>query len=109
MTKNKDRKTLRRIRTIWELDDDGNSHVIAEWLPNEDRFHSDFRKSVLLKKISHRLGLTLDDTLLELEERARYLRLLLEKGIRSHREVAEAVRAYYKGQIKLETPLPMPR
>ena len=109
MTKNKDRKTLRRIRTMWELDDDGNSHVIAEWLPNEDRFHSDFRKSVLLKKISHRLGLTLDDALLELEERARYLRLLLEKGIRSHREVAEAVRAYYKGQIKLETPLPMPR
>ena len=99
-------KTLRRVRTVWELDSDGNNRVIAEWHPNSDRFHADFSKSILLRKASRRAGLTLDDLLSELENRAGYLKLLLEKGITSHREVAEAVRAYYRGQVKLVEALP---
>ena len=94
-------KTLRRVRTIWELDEDVNSHVIAEWIPTEDIFQADFSKSLLLSKIAHKRGLTLKSSLSELENRARYLRLLLEKGIRLHREVAEAVRSYYRGSVEL--------
>jgi len=100
------RKAVRRVRTIWELDGDGKHQVIAEWIPYEDRFQADFSRSVLLKRISRRTVLNLDGILSELDRRAEFLGILLKEGVRSHREVAEAVRSYYMGKFRpVEAPI----
>jgi len=89
------RGSVRRVKTIWEMDSDGSDIVVAEWIP-EGFFHTDFGSSLLLKKLSRKIGLSMNILLSELENRANYLKKLLDRGITSHKSVAEAIRNYYK-------------
>jgi len=93
-------KAVRRVRTIWELDENGKYRVMARWLPDKDVFQTFFEKSILLEKISKKTGLTFDDVLSEMRRRAEYLESLIERRVMSHREVSAAIRAYYMGKVK---------
>ncbi|MEM2136634.1 MAG: type II/IV secretion system ATPase subunit [Candidatus Methanomethylicia archaeon] len=87
--------SVRRVRTIWEMDSNGSDIIVAEWVP-EGFFHVNFKDSLLLNRLSRKIGLSMNTLLLELENRAHYLNILLNRDVTSHRSVAEAIRNYYK-------------
>lgn len=89
-------KSVRRIKSVWELNDNLNHRIIAEWVPNCDCFRVDLKDSFLLKRIAYKNRIDFDKLLLELKIRADYLRSLKDRGVTSYKEVTEAIRAYYR-------------
>ena len=91
-------KSVRRVRSIWELNSDGEEVLVAEWVP-EGFFNVNFEDSFILGRISRKTGFSMDELISEIDVRARYLRDLLGRGVLSHKSVAEAIRNYYKSYV----------
>jgi len=96
ITKGGKTKSVRRIRTVWELDDNGEYRVIAEWLPDDNVFLVDLNNSFLIEKIARKKGIGKGDVLREIERRRQFINLLLREGVTSYRAVASSIREYYK-------------
>ncbi|MEM2416309.1 MAG: ATPase, T2SS/T4P/T4SS family, partial [Nitrososphaerota archaeon] len=85
----------RRVRNVWEVLDYNNYLKVFEWNPTEDNFKSFIEKSKHLEKIAYRLGKSKEEILEEIERRKEVIRWMLQKNIRSVKEVAKIVAEYY--------------
>lgn len=96
LTVSKDGREIgRRVRNVWEVIDYNNYLKIFEWNPAEDNFISYIGKSKLLEKIAYRLGKSKEEVLEEIERRKEVIKWMLQKNIRSVKEVAKIVTEYY--------------
>lgn len=94
----------RRIRAVVEIGDIDNYLSVATWNPVTDSYDSEFENSLMLRRVSMRHGITLQETLAELEKRAEFLRELKMKGIRNNVKVANMITNYY-----LQSEFPRPK
>jgi flagellar protein FlaI len=85
----------RRMRTVWEIEEFGLYREMAIWDPLTDTFDMWFEDSYLLKQIADNRGAALEDVLKELDTRERFLRELMQSGVRDQKEVAERILSYY--------------
>ena len=85
----------RRVRTVWEIEEFEHYREVATWNPSSDTFDTWFEDSFLLRQIAANSSTTVEALLIELDARERYLREIVESGIRDQREVAEKILAYY--------------
>lgn len=85
----------RRIRSVVEIGDIDNYLSVALWNPVNDVYDCEFENSVMLRRIAMRHGITLQETLVELEKRAEFLRELKAKGIRNNVQVSKMITSYY--------------
>lgn len=96
LTVSKDGREIgRRVRNVWEVIDYNNYLKVFEWNPAEDNFISYIGKSKLLEKIAYRLGKSKEEVLEEIERRKEVIKWMLQKNIRSVKEVAKIVTEYY--------------
>lgn len=89
---------VRRANNILEViglkDNKPNTITIFEWRPVSDDFEIK-EKSVVLRTISKRLGITEESIQEELVRRKKILEWMLERGILDYREVARVISTYY--------------
>lgn len=85
----------RRMRSVWEVLDYGKYANVSEWNPNQDDFQTDFRSSYILGKLAARLGRSRKDFMDEMERRMAVLQWMLDRGIRSVKDVSMVVAEYY--------------
>ncbi|MBM4401251.1 MAG: type II/IV secretion system ATPase subunit, partial [Crenarchaeota archaeon] len=85
----------RRIKSLVELVNFEEYRTIVEWNPLTDGFKTDFRNSEQLRKIATKLGSTMTDVLVELENRAHFLLGLKLAGIRRNIDFKKQITSYY--------------
>lgn len=89
---------VRRTDSILEVvgikDEKPFTIKIFEWLPMTDKFNIK-EKSVVLRNISRRLGLTEQSILEELARRKKILEWMVDQEIMDYREVARVISTYY--------------
>lgn len=85
----------RRIRTVWEIEEFDQYSEVSTWDPRTDTFDTWFEDSFLLRRIANNKGTTLNDILRELDEREKYLRDIVESGVRKQNAVAQKILSYY--------------
>ncbi|MBI4182036.1 MAG: type II/IV secretion system ATPase subunit [Candidatus Aenigmarchaeota archaeon] len=89
---------VRRANSIMEIvgikDNRPETVNVFEWQPAEDKMAIK-EKSVVLRKIANRLGLTEDTVKEEIVRRKRVLEWMLRQGIYDYREVARVISTYY--------------
>jgi archaeal flagellar protein FlaI len=85
----------RRIKLVEEIVDYEVYQTVSEWNPQTDVYNVDFTKSVHLKKIASRHGLTSNAILAELHNRSSFLHDLKTKGIRKNIDLAKQITNYY--------------
>ena len=84
----------RRIRKIQEIIDYEKYNTVAEWLPLDDDFETNFKDSFLLDVIAIRRGVKKKAILEDLKEREEMIMSLVKAGIRRQSEVAKAIMEY---------------
>jgi len=94
----------RRVRSVAEIGDIDNYMSVASWNPANDTYECEFENSIMLRRVAMRHGVTLQETLAELNNRAEFLRDLRAKGIRNNVQVAKMITSYY-----LNSPFPRPK
>ncbi|MCD6357508.1 MAG: hypothetical protein J7L75_02900, partial [Thermoproteales archaeon] len=87
-------KMGRRLRYLWEVEDYGKYRLLVKWDPRRD-VHEVAGKSLLLEKVSERLGRSVEELEEEIERRMLVLRWMVEKGITDFRDVARHITQYY--------------
>ncbi|RLE96207.1 MAG: hypothetical protein DRJ57_05875 [Thermoprotei archaeon] len=87
-------KMGRRLRYLWEVEDYGKYRLLVRWDPRRD-VHEVAGKSLLLERVSERLGRSVGELEEEIERRMLVLRWMVEKGIRDFRDVARHITQYY--------------
>jgi len=89
---------VRRANSILEVtgikDNKPETATIFEWKPVTDKFDV-VDKSVVLKKIAKKMGITEESIQHELARRKKIIEWMLEKEIFDYREVAKVISAYY--------------
>jgi flagellar protein FlaI len=96
LTVSKDGREIgRRVRNVWEVLDYNNYLKVFEWDPSQDNFKSFVEKSKHLEKIAYKLGKSKEEVLEEMERRKEVIRWMLQKNIRSVKEVAKIITEYY--------------
>lgn len=95
LIKNGEKKAFRRVLNVNEIADYENYRTPIKWQPDSDIHESSFDKSVLLKSIAERRGVSKEDIVKELERRKDVLHWMREKNIRSYKEVADIIGEYY--------------
>jgi len=88
-------KMCRRIVNANEVADYGDYRCVFKWNPIKDKHLSTFGKSVILSKISERLGCSKKELLKEIERRRQILHWMREQNLRSYKEVAAVIAEYY--------------
>lgn len=94
-------KSIRRMKQFIEIIDvppeigKVNSNTLFQWDAIKDSFNY-FNKSVVLKKISSRTGVSEKDLLIEIDRRSKVLKRMLEKNIIEFGDVTKIINAYYK-------------
>lgn len=91
----------RRVTYVWEIRDFNDYIPIFEWSPTEDAFYGHIEKSIMLPRLSYKIGVPLDELIDELYRRARLLEWLKMNRVRSFREVANYISEYYVDKEKL--------
>lgn len=94
LVKNNERKAFRRVLNVSEIADFQDYRGIFKWQPNEDEHKSSFDKSVLLSAISERMGSSRKELLDEIERRKNVLHWMIERKIRSYKDVAAIIAEY---------------
>ncbi|MDD5416568.1 MAG: type II/IV secretion system ATPase subunit [Candidatus Aenigmarchaeota archaeon] len=97
-------ESARRLKEVVEIeavDPNGNARTnrAYSWLPATD----DFEKrgySWLLQSISQKKGIQLEDLQKDLENRKKVLDMLVKKGVKDYKEVANAISEYKKNKTK---------
>ncbi len=85
----------RRVMTIWEIDGYDQYKEVAVWNPLTDKYESWFENSNLLKLIASKTGKSSETLQLELDKREKFLKRMIEDGIRDQKEVTEKILSYY--------------
>jgi len=95
---------VRRANTIVEIvgmkGERPVTRTIFQWRPVDDSFEA-LEKSIIMKAIAERMGITEDKIREEISRRKRILEWMLEKEIFDYREVAKVVAMYYSNPVKL--------
>jgi flagellar protein FlaI len=95
LVKNNERKAFRRVLNVNEIADYEDYRPIFKWQPSEDEQASSFDKSVMLTGISERIGWSRKELLDEIERRKNVLHWMIERKIRSYKDVAAIIAEYY--------------
>jgi len=99
-------KSARRIKEMDEIISvehgtfEAETFRSVEWDPRGDTFKFD-KNSILLKKIAHNKGTTVEETLEEIARRKAVLEWMLKKGIKDYVEVCKIINEYYKNPEKI--------
>jgi archaeal flagellar protein FlaI len=95
LVKNNERKAFRRVLNVNEIADYQDYRAIFKWQPPADEHTSSFDKSVMLSGISERIGWSRKELLDEIERRKNVLHWMIERKIRSYKDVAAIIAEYY--------------
>jgi flagellar protein FlaI len=95
LVKNNERKAFRRVLNVNEIADYQDYRGIFKWQPSGDEHESAFDKSVMLAAISERIGWSRKELLDEIERRKNVLHWMIERKIRSYKDVAAIIAEYY--------------
>lgn len=99
-------RSVRRITSVAEVvgHDSRNDQIVVndvfKWEPESDSFTFSGR-SRLYDKISQRYGLTVEKVKRDIDARKTFLDWLVNKKIRSYKEVSEQVREFYAGPYSM--------
>jgi len=95
LPEDKDGKSFgRRIRSVSEIADFENYHEVSRWDPRKDEFIPIFKDSIILQQISVTSGLSMDQLIVELDTRERYLDAIVEGGVKKQSDVADKISGY---------------
>jgi flagellar protein FlaI len=95
LVKNNERKAFRRVLNVNEIADYQDYRGIFKWQPSEDEHTPSYDKSVMLSAISERIGWSKKELLDEIERRKNVLHWMIERKIRSYKDVAAIIAEYY--------------
>ena len=97
---------VRRADAIMEItgikDNRPTSNKVFEWKPITDSFET-VGKSIVLKEIARKAGVTEDTIVEELLRRKAVLEWMLERGLFDYREVARVIGTYYTNPERIMT------
>jgi len=96
-------KNIRRLQEVDEIlpySKDERTHVMFKWKASEDTF-LESRESVVLKKISSRTGISVEDLKKEISIREKVLAKLAEEELTDYKKFSEIVDMYYHDKNKL--------
>jgi flagellar protein FlaI len=93
--KNGEKKAFRRVLSVNEIADYANYRNPFKWDPIKDEQIISLENSVQLSSISQRLGIVIEDLLIEMNRRKDVLHMMREKNIRSYKDVAAIIAEYY--------------
>ena len=94
LVKNNERKAFRRVLNVNEIADYQDYRGTFKWHPGEDEHIPSLDKSVMLSAISERMGSSKKELLDEIEKRKNVLHWMIERKIRSYKDVAAIIAEY---------------
>lgn len=89
-------QSARKAVSIEEIKNPTTFKTVFSWNPKTDNFESYIGDSVLIERISHITGQTIEEVLEEFDVRTRILKWMQENDIRGYKEVGEIVGKYYR-------------
>jgi flagellar protein FlaI len=95
LVKNNERKAFRRVLNVNEIADYQDYRGTFKWQPTMDEHIPSLDKSVMLSAISERMGSSKKELLDEIEKRKNVLHWMIERKIRSYKDVAAIIAEYY--------------
>jgi len=95
LVKNGEKKAFRRVIDVNEIADYEDYRDVFKWRPTKDEYAFKHEKSTMLSAISERVGVGKDELLEEIERRKNVLHWMLERKIRSYKDVAAIIAEYY--------------
>ncbi|MDH5481966.1 MAG: type II/IV secretion system ATPase subunit [Candidatus Bathyarchaeota archaeon] len=95
LTKDAEKKAYRRVINVNEISDYEDYRCSFTWHPSEDEYAPTFDKSIMLSAISERTGVGMKELIEEIDRRKNILNWMLERNIRSYKDVAAIVAEYY--------------
>ena len=95
LVKSGEKKAFRRVLSVNEIVDYEKYATTFKWEPAKDAHLNSLEKSVQIKSVAERLGITPQDILNEMNRRRDVLRWMKIKNIRSYRDVATIIAEYY--------------
>lgn len=95
----------RRAKKIYEIVgiDPNDRNLLINNIYSWDAYNDEYKKVdeiSKLEKVSISMGVSIDETIEEMNKRANYLRQLQEIGIRDYRDVTRMIHAYYRNPGK---------
>lgn len=88
-------RPVRRITSVWEIEDFGRYREVAIWEPLRDRFRMNLKESLIVERVAKMLGLDAGDVIDDIIKRKAVLEYLTATGRRSYKEIAMYVYNYY--------------
>ncbi|MBK5133310.1 type II/IV secretion system ATPase subunit [Candidatus Bathyarchaeota archaeon] len=95
LIKNGEKKAVRRVINVNEIADYEKYRTPISWEPAQDIHETRLDKSVLLTSISQKRGVTKQELIEEIGKRKDVLHWMIEKNIRSYKDVAAIIGEYY--------------
>ena len=95
LIKNGVKKAHRRVINVNEIADYEKYRTPISWEPAQDIHETRLDKSVLLTSISQKRGITKQELIEEIGKRKDVLHWMIEKNIRSYKDVAAIIGEYY--------------
>jgi flagellar protein FlaI len=95
LVKNNERRAFRRVLNVNEIADYQDYRGIFKWQPSGDEHEPCYDKSVILSAISDRIGWSKKELVQEIERRKNVLHWMVERKIRSYKDVAAIIAEYY--------------
>ncbi len=95
LVKGAEKKAYRRVIDVNEIADYEDYRSALKWNPTKDVYVSSFDKSLMLSRISERIGITKKELIEELNRRKEVLHWMRERNIRSYKDVAAIIAEYY--------------
>jgi flagellar protein FlaI len=94
ITKNNEKRAFRRVMNVNEIADYQDYRCTFNWDPLSDSYSSSFDKSTMLTSISEHSGMAKKDLITELERRKNILRWMIDRKIRSYKDVSAIIAEY---------------
>ena len=88
----------RRVRSVSEILEYENYLEVSRWDPRTDTFTTMFKDSYILQQVSVSSGKTMEELMVELDRREKYIQNMIDSGIDNQRDVAEKILSYYNQQ-----------
>jgi flagellar protein FlaI len=95
LMKGTEKKAYRRVMNVNEIADYEDYRCTFRWHPAKDAYLSTFDKSIMLSSISERTGVDKKDLLDEMNRRKDVLHWMIERNIRSYKDVAAIIAEYH--------------
>ncbi len=88
-------RPVRRITSVWEIEDYGKYRELSTWDPLRDRFGVDLEGSLVVKRVAKMRGVSESEVVDDIMKRKAVINYLAATGRRSYREIASYVYNYY--------------